>query len=278
MSLLSWTVGNVPIGGGVYGSHHNDVRDRHKVIISIKSDDALLNGVVIHAHSPEEVDLQISGGWHPRSGSVGNIAGAAADAAASAGRTRVAKAINAVGAVAKVGSILTGVTQYNKYLTAQMWDGICHLSIPLALEFHAYDDAQNNVWTPTFLLAAAAAPYEFLQVAGVSSGQLHAPGPNIITQMSDAVVGDVIDIQIGDCLQFSKVVIESASVSVIARYEKSGLPIATKVNLQFGSYFCVTRQDLAKWFKMEDFMAKADLTNAAAAAAASKISESGTLE
>jgi hypothetical protein len=278
MSILSWEVGNVPIGGGVYGSYHNDVKDRHKVIISIKSDDALLNGVVIHAHSPEEVDLQISGGWHPRSGAVGNVAGAAATAAAASGRTRAAKVINGVGAVAKVGSILTGMTQYNKYLTAQMWDGICHLSIPLDLEFHAYDDAQNNVWTPTFLLAAAAAPYEFLEIAGMSSGQLHAPGPTIVSAMSDAVVGDVIDIQIGDCLKFSKVVIESASVSVIARYEKSGLPIATKVNLQFGSYFCVTRQDLAKWFKMEDFMAQADLTNAAAAAAAKQSSDAGTLE
>lgn len=79
------------------------------------------------------------------------------------------------------------------------------------------------MWTPTFLLAAAAAPYEFLEIAGMSSGQLHAPGPTIISTMSDAVVGDVIDIQIGDCLKFSKVVIESASVSVIARYGEKWL-------------------------------------------------------
>lgn len=78
MSLLSWTVGNVPIGGGVYGSHHNDVRDRHKVIISDRVRMMHFLTEWLFTRTRQKKWTGKSGGWHPRSGSVGNIAGAAA--------------------------------------------------------------------------------------------------------------------------------------------------------------------------------------------------------
>lgn len=262
MALIKLGASGIPLGAGVYGTVANDVHDMHKVMINITSPDATINGARILAHTPDQIQLQTQSTWTPRDGNAGNMLGSAMDARARVtgqgeGMSRVMQGAGSLG------GMLTGYSTYTKLLTAPMWGGTQALETSISLEFHADSDPLREVWIPTYLCLAMATPYEWIQLGDSAVSMLRAPGPALLGELTPTLGGDQIEITVGGCLKFSQVIVTNATATVLSRYHKSGLPVATKVDIMFQSYFCITRQDLAKWFGLEAMAQQATALNTA---------------
>ena len=249
-------------GGGTYGRYVNDVHDFHKVRISIQSEDQSMNGINILAHTPSEVALALVSNWDERRGNLGDLASAAGGGLRAIGRDGAGAKLDAGGQLLQGAGMITGYTSMNKLLTGLMWGGASYLEMQLSLEFFAKSDPMTEVWLPTYFLMALAAPVEYN--VGFPS-MLRAPGPTIVgTATAGGIAGgDRTTITIGSYLRLQNVVINNVTATVLSRLHKSGLPVATKVDLSFKSFFVATRNDLAKWMRVEEYMALGQAANAA---------------
>ena len=249
-------------GGGTYGRYVNDVHDFHKVRISIQSEDQSMNGINILAHTPSEVALALVSNWDERRGSLGDLASAAGREMRAIGMKEAGAKLGAGGQLLQGAGMITGYTSMNKLLTGLMWGGSSYLEMQLSLEFFAKSDPMTEVWLPTYFLMALAAPVEYN--FGFPS-MLRAPGPTLVgTATAGGIAGgDRTTITIGSYLRLQNVVINNVTATVLSRLHKSGLPVATKVDLSFKSFFVATRNDLAKWMRVEEYVALGQAANAA---------------
>ena len=256
-------------GGGTYGRYVNDVHDFHKVRISIQSEDQSMNGINILAHTPSEVALALVSNWDERRGTLGDLAAAAGGGMRAIGMGGAGTKLGAAGAKLGAGGqllqgagMITGYTSMNKLLTGLMWGGASYLEMQLSLEFFAKSDPMTEVWLPTYFLIALAAPVEYN--VGLPS-MLRAPGPTLVgTATAGGIAGgDRTTITIGSYLRLQNVVINNVTTTVLSRLHKSGLPVATQVDLSFKSFFVATRNDLAKWMRVEEYVALGQAANAA---------------
>ena len=249
-------------GGGTYGRYVNDVHDFHKVRISIQSEDQSMNGINILAHTPSEVALALVSNWDERRGNLGDLASAAGAKLSAIGRDGAGAKLGAGGQLLQGAGMITGYTSMNKLLTGVMWGGASYLEMQLSLEFFAKSDPMTEVWLPTYFLMALAAPVEYN--VGFPS-MLRAPGPTLVgTATAGGIAGgDRTTITIGSYLRLQNVVINNVTATVLSRLHKSGLPVATKVDLSFKSFFVATRNDLAKWMRVEEYVALGQAANAA---------------
>lgn len=257
---------NLPsVAGGAYGSTSNLVPDAYKTLITVSSTDSSVDGISILAHTPPELNFQVQGGWSERGGTIGDWKSSNPNSGgimAGVSQDQIKSLI----------STTTGLTAYNKFLTAPVWEGSSSLNLQFAFEFHAYADPLTEVWIPTYALAALASPYEYLEVAGLPTGMLHAPGPTILPSslteaaggILSALQGDRINVYVGSMLMFHNVILKSVGCNILQRIWVGGqhLPIATKVDVEFQTYFVTTRQDLAKYFMLEGGLAGAAATGA----------------
>ena len=256
-------------GGGTYGRYVNDVHDFHKVRISIQSEDQSMNGINILAHTPSEVELALVSNWDERKGNLVDLAAAAGRGMRALGMGGAGTKLNAAAPKLGVGGkllqgagMITGYTSMNKLLTGLMWSGASYLEMQLSLEFFAKSDPMTEVWLPTYFLMALATPVEYN--VGLPS-MLRAPGPTLVgTATAGGIAGgDRTTITIGSYLRLQNVVINNVTATVLSRLHKSGLPVATKVDLSFKSFFVATRNDLAKWMRVEEYVALGQAANAA---------------
>ena len=249
-------------GGGTYGRYVNDVHDFHKVRISIQSEDQSMNGINILAHSPAEVSLALVSNWDERRGDLGDIASAVGDGMRSLGMKAAGARVGAGGKLLQGAGMVTGYTSMNKLLTGLMWSGASYLEMQLSLEFYAKSDPMTEVWLPTYFLMALATPVEYN--IGIPA-MLRAPGPTIVGTATSGGIsgGDITTIMIGSYLRLQNVVINNVTTTVLSRLHRSGLPVATKVDLSFKSFFVATRNDLAKWMRVEEYVALGQAANAA---------------
>ena len=249
-------------GGGTYGRYVNDVHDFHKVRISIQSEDQSMNGINILAHTPSEVVLALVSNWDERRGNLGDLASAAGGGLRAIGMGGAGAKLGAGGQLLQGAGMITGYTSMNKLLTGMMWSGASYLEMQLSLEFFAKSDPMTEVWLPTYFLMALAAPVEYN--VGFPS-MLRAPGPTLVgTATAGGIAGgDRTTITIGSYLRLQNVVINNVTATVLSRLHKSGLPVATKVDLSFKSFFVATRNDLAKWMRVEEYVALGQAANAA---------------
>lgn len=249
-------------GGGTYGRYVNDVHDFHKVRISIQSEDQSMNGINILAHTPAEVSLALVSNWDERRGNLGDMASAVGGDMRRLGMNKAGAMVGAGGQLLQGAGMVTGYTSMNKLLTGLMWGGASYLDMQLSLEFYAKSDPMTEVWLPTYFLMALAAPVEYN--VGFPS-MLRAPGPTLVgTATAGGIAGgDRTTITIGSYLRLQNVVINNVTTTVLSRLHRSGLPVATKVDLSFKSFFVATRNDLAKWMRVEEYVALGQAANAA---------------
>lgn len=274
-AVLSTGIGtNLPsLAGGVYGSITNQVPDEYKTVLRVTSTDSSVNGVTLMAHTPGEVNFQIDGNWQDKGGTIGEW-GKRNGVPGLGGLTKGVSGES----VRDFVKVTTGLTEYNKYLTAPIWGGSSPLHLQFSFEFHATHDPLREVWLPAYFLAALGAPYEFLSIPGTSlpTGMLHAPGPTILPSsiMGDilsALQGDRISIYIGRMLYFKDIILRNVSVNVLNRLwiKDKSLPVAMKVDVEFQTYFVTTRQDLAKYFRVEQYQGQIQQVSSLISAAAS---------
>ena len=249
-------------GGGTYGRYVNDVHDFHKVRISIQSEDQSMNGINILAHTPSEVALALVSNWEERRGDLGDVASTVGSRMRSIGMKEAGAKIGAGGQLLQGAGMVTGYTTMNKLLTGLMWSGASYLEMQLSLEFYAKSDPMTEVWLPTYFLMALAAPVEYNFAI---PAMLRAPGPTIVGTATSGGIsgGDITTIMIGSYLRLQNVVINNVTTTVLSRLHRSGLPVATKVDLSFKSFFVATRNDLAKWMRVEEYVALGQAANAA---------------
>ena len=249
-------------GGGTYGRYVNDVHDYHKVRISIQSQDQSMNGINILAHAPQEVSVAIVSAWDERRGDLGDVAAAAGRGMTAMGMSGLGAKVGAGGRLLQGAGMVSGYTTLNKLLTGMMWSGASYLEMQLSLEFYAKSDPMTEVWLPTYFLMALAAPVEYNM--GLPS-MLRAPGPTIVGTATSGGIsgGDITTISIGSYLRLQNVVVNNVTTTILSRLHRSGLPVATKVDLSFKSYFVATRNDLAQWMRVQEYVAMGQAANAA---------------
>ncbi len=255
MSMFS--TGLPSLAGGIYGAITNAVPDEYKTVIRVKSTDSSVNGVTLLAHTPQEINFQIDGNWNEKGGTIGEWGNRNGQPGLGRGITSES--------MRDLISTTTGLTEFNKYLTAPVWGGTSPLHLQLSFDFRATFSPPLECWVPGYFLAALAAPYEFLNIPGLGlpTGMLHAPGPTILPStifgeaagILSALQGDIIDIYIGRMLAFKKVILRNANVNIInAVYVgNKSVPINVRVDVEFQTYFVTTRQDLAEIMHVSSF-------------------------
>ena len=119
MSMFS--TGLPSLAGGIYGAITNAVPDEYKTVIRVKSTDSSVNGVTLLAHTPQEINFQIDGNWNEKGGTIGEWGNRNGQPGLGRGITSES--------MRDLISTTTGLTEYNKYLTA-LWRYTRNLSAP----------------------------------------------------------------------------------------------------------------------------------------------------
>lgn len=129
-----------------------------------------------------------------------------------------------------------------QFASAQVWSGSSPIEITLPLEFYAESDPKLEVIDPIIKLAKMALPGS----VGKNFGQFVPPGPKIF----DFTSGDQISIDIGNFLNFQKVLIIGVNPTFITRdMTQKGLPLKATCEVTFRSMFSLTGNDFAGMFK-----------------------------
>ena len=99
-------------------------------------------------------------------------------------------------------------------------------------------NAQEEVYRPAMELLKLTLPDER------ASGNLIGPGPSLSSVLDKAslIPFNVIDVQIGDLMYFSNVIIERAQPTFSNEVDDSGFPLWAKVNIDVKTVFTATVQ------------------------------------
>lgn len=177
---------------------------------------------------------------------------------------------------------VTGHSLQNIALSRRMWTGTTPISMSLNLTFEAITDAMAEVVEPCKALLKLASPSRYgtfdwkgaltgaaagLKTtggnlgAGIASGIagskisadanangffLAPPGPYPFRESSK--FGDTIQINIGEFLMFTPVIIGAAEVDFDTRIDSHGSPISAKARVDFQTYQVLGKQDIDKAF------------------------------
>jgi len=169
-------------------------------------------------------------------------------------------------------SLITKATSRRK------WKGSTPLEISLVLKFRAVEDAFKEVVEPCRILQSLALPSEGKDAAGLSTIAdikkaipfLAPPGPTPFTTedllnqdagtirgvKQDAILqglrgGDLIILRFGRFLNLFNVILKSARINFVPRFDIKGNPIAADATLIFESYEIMTAESLAFAYKKD---------------------------
>lgn len=218
------------------------VHPMYKLKISNKSGSIKFDG-----YTPPNFSISLSSNWTPPYADM-SLMDKAADLTGSSTLGRATSGV-------KFG----GGSTINKLASAHMWTGPSYLVLDLPILLDAYTSTKKEVVEPLVQLLSLCAPSETV------AGFLVPPGPS----PAAAIVGEAMNqfgfgessllddsesftLEIGTFLRISPVIVMSATASFDNVWEDdSGNPLSVDFVLSLSSYFAVTREDLAKWFKSQ---------------------------
>lgn len=107
--------------------------------------------------------------------------------------------VSSINKLLQAGSAISGstISLNTKYTTAQIWEGSSPVSISLPIELNAFNDVDEEVIMPMFILGSMVLPREGTEKAGstgaIFNSLLRAPGPSPIDIQNDALVKSVVN-------------------------------------------------------------------------------------
>lgn len=138
--------------------------------------------------------------------------------------------------IADFASGFTGAAPFIKELTGHVWRGTEAITFQLKLLFDAVTDVNADVYAPIEKLVTWASPYQ------ANSVLLAAPGPNLMDQT------ERLSLRIGRFMYFDSVIISNMDVQFETAMHSSGIPIAAEVDIEFRTFYTLTRDDILAIF------------------------------
>lgn len=143
-----------------------------------------------------------------------------------------------------------GVSTKTQFASAQVWSGSSPIEITLPLEFYAENNPRLEVIDPIIKLAKMALPRKSGGNGASERGLFVPPGPRIFGFNTQNIQNDQITIDIGNFLNFKKVVIVSVNPVFKTRdMLASGEPLSVTCEVVFRSMFSLTGEDFESMFK-----------------------------
>lgn len=143
---------------------------------------------------------------------------------------------------------LLGKSTKTQFASAQVWSGSSPIDITLPLEFYADQNPKTEVIDPIVRLAKMALPRK--SGKGNNQGLFTPPGPRIFGLKNGSSGNDQISIDIGNFLNFKKVIITAVNPTFVTRdLTKNGLPLKATCEVTFRSMFSLTGDEFAGMFK-----------------------------
>lgn len=140
-------------------------------------------------------------------------------------------------------SRVVGQTTLHKWMSGSVWNNGSSLvisEIPFILM--AYSDPKKEVLRPFKTLLKMVAPNES------TKGLLMSPGPHLTAQNSLQLGGDIITLEIGNFFKMKPCIIESVNGDADTQFDEQGTPISMTVSVTVKSFWCVSQQDIEKFF------------------------------
>ena len=140
-----------------------------------------------------------------------------------------------------------GVSTKTQFASAQVWSGSSPIEITLPLEFYAEENPKLEVVQPIVKLCQMALPRR----SGESGekGLFIPPGPRIFGFNINELGNDQINIQIGNFLNFEKVIVTQVNPTFVTRdMTQAGFPLRATCEVTFRSMFSLTGSDFSDMF------------------------------
>jgi hypothetical protein len=190
-------------------------------LVFIKS---TFNGVVV-GRLPEEISMQLSSEWDT---------------------PLLSSGVSPVEVLLQEG---LGKSTKTQLASAQVWSGSAPIDITIPLEFYADKDPRKEVIQPIINLTKMALPRKSGDTKG---GLFTPPGPRIFRKNTRkfSKLSDLINIDIGNFMNFNKVIITSVNPTFTTRdMTQNGKPLKSSCEITFRTMFSLTGDDFETMFK-----------------------------
>ncbi len=134
------------------------------------------------------------------------------------------------------GAAFGGTSFFLKSATGHVWMGTEAISFQMQLQFDADEDVYSDVYEPVEKLITWASP------SYNGGGMMTAPGPNLAYQTNR------MSLRIGNFLYFDSVIIPNLDITWHSMMHYSGIPIAADVEIEFKTFYTLTREDILAIF------------------------------